>query len=93
MKGKRVRAVVSGMVQGVCFRYYTQRRAEEFGVNGWVCNRPDGRVEAVFEGQEDAVDRMVDWFRHGPPAAVVRDCRVTAERFSGEYVDFRVEPY
>jgi acylphosphatase len=67
----RKRVIVSGKVQEVFFRDSTQREAERAGVAGWVRNTPDGRVEAVFEGAEYAVQRLVDWCRQGPDAAEV----------------------
>ncbi|MFW6385143.1 MAG: acylphosphatase [Halodesulfurarchaeum sp.] len=75
----RVRVFVSGRVQGVFFRATTRERARETGVDGWVKNREDGRVEAVFEGPEDAVESMVDWCREGSPTARVEDVDVTYE--------------
>jgi acylphosphatase len=67
----RRRVVVHGYVQGVFFRDSTRRRASELGVMGWVSNRSDGTVEAVFEGPPDAVSAMVDWSRRGPRGADV----------------------
>jgi acylphosphatase len=67
----RSRIVVHGYVQGVFFRDSTRRRATQLGVTGWVSNRPDGTVEAVFEGAPDAVAAMVDWSRRGPRGADV----------------------
>ena len=68
--------VVSGDVQGVWFRETCRRRAEEEGVAGFVRNRSDGRVEAEFEGDAAAVERMIDWCRSGPPRADVRGVEV-----------------
>jgi acylphosphatase len=68
---KRSRVVVHGYVQGVFFRDSARRRALREGVAGWVSNRPDGTVEAVFEGEAEAVDRMVDFCREGPRGAQV----------------------
>jgi acylphosphatase len=68
---RRVRVVVSGRVQGVFFRVSCAERSRSLGVAGWVRNMPGGRVEAVFEGPEDAVDAMVTWCRSGPPGARV----------------------
>jgi len=62
---------VSGDVQGVFFRDSCRRLATEQRVNGWVRNLPDGRVEAAFEGEPDAVARLVDWARQGPRTAIV----------------------
>jgi acylphosphatase len=67
----RRRVVVHGYVQGVFFRDSTRRRASDLGVKGWVSNRSDGTVEAVFEGPPDAVSAMVDWSRRGPRGADV----------------------
>jgi acylphosphatase len=67
----RTRVVVSGLVQGVFFRDSCRREAMAAGVSGWVRNRSDGAVEAVFEGDERAVQRLVAWCRHGPPHAQV----------------------
>ena len=67
----RRRVVVHGYVQGVFFRDSTRRRASELGVAGWVSNRSDGTVEAVFEGKPDAVSALVDWSRRGPRGADV----------------------
>jgi acylphosphatase len=70
---ERVRAhvYVSGTVQGVYFRATTRDTAREHGVDGWVKNRPDGRVEAVFEGPRPAVEAMVEFCQEGSPAASV----------------------
>jgi acylphosphatase len=67
----RRRVVVHGRVQGVFFRDSTRRQADSLGVAGWVRNRPDGTVEAVFEGEPDAVERMMGWARRGPRGADV----------------------
>ena len=75
----RYRVLISGRVQGVFFRDTCRRMAERHGVNGWVRNLPDGRVEAVFEGSDGEVGRLVEWSRHGPGSAVVQGVRVQAE--------------
>jgi len=72
----RAHVLVSGRVQGVYFRATTRDRAREAGVDGWVRNLPDGRVEAVFEGPEDAVESMVAFCQEGSPAASVEDVEV-----------------
>jgi acylphosphatase len=71
--------VVRGFVQGVGFRYSAARAARARGVSGWVRNRPDGTVEAVFEGEPEAVEAMVRWFEEGPRGAEVRDAAVFDE--------------
>ena len=69
----------SGRVQGVFFRANTKRKADELGVNGWVRNLPDGRVEAVFEGEPDRVRALLDYCLHGQPYAKVRDYKAGEE--------------
>jgi acylphosphatase len=81
---RRTRVVVRGMVQGVFFRVAARDRARSLGVAGWIQNRPDGSVEAVFEGEDDPVDSMIDWCRRGPSGADVQDVEVTAEDPRGE---------
>jgi len=80
----RRHVIVRGTVQGVFFRASCQQEAFRQGVAGWVANRPDGSVEAVFEGSDDAVSRMVDWCRTGPPRAAVTDVEVSDEEPAGE---------
>ena len=75
----RYRVLISGQVQGVYFRAACQRMAWQRGVNGWVRNLDDGRVEAVFEGAPGDVQHLVDWSRHGPRLAVVSDITMQAE--------------
>ncbi|MCU0541788.1 MAG: acylphosphatase [Oscillatoriaceae cyanobacterium Prado104] len=69
----RVRVFVSGLVQGVGYRYSTVDRAKYLGLTGWVRNLPDGRVEAVFEGDRKVVESAIDWCRRGPSGAKVSD--------------------
>ncbi len=80
----RRRVVVHGRVQGVAFRYSVQRMALQRGVTGWVANRADGTVEAVFEGEPEAVERLVDFCREGPRGAEVERAEVTQEEPLGE---------
>ena len=77
----RRRVVIHGRVQGVFFRDSTRRLARQHGVAGWVANRPDGGVEAVFEGEEEAVGRLVAFSRKGPRGAEVRSVEVEEEEF------------
>jgi acylphosphatase len=79
----RKRVVARGRVQGVFFRDSTQREARAAGVAGWVTNRSDGAVEAVFEGDDAAVAQMVDFVRGGPGRADVEDIEVTDEEPEG----------
>lgn len=79
----RVRVVIYGWVQGVFFRDTTRRRAEQRGVNGWVRNRADGSVEAVFEGATNGVERLVGWAHRGPSRALVDKVEVYDEAPEG----------
>ena len=86
----RRRVVVHGHVQGVFFRDSVRRMAEQRGVSGRVANRPDGAVEAVFEGEPEAVARLVDFCREGPRGAQVESVDVFDEDPRGES-GFRVQ--
>ncbi len=79
----RCRVLISGQVQGVNFRHTCRRMAQQRGVNGWVRNLPDGRVEAVFEGAAADVEHLVEWARHGPVLAAVADVAVQSEQPEG----------
>ena len=79
----RRRVIVRGLVQGVFFRDSTRRLAQRHGVAGSVSNRPDGGVEAVFEGEADAVERLVAFSRQGPRGAQVDSVEVTEEEPEG----------
>lgn len=79
----RYRVLVAGRVQGVFFRDTCRRLAQQYGVAGWVRNLPDGRVEAVFEGRAEDVDRLLDWAHHGPRHAVVDHVHAQPERPEG----------
>ena len=83
MSRTRAHVFVSGRVQGVYFRATTRDTAREAGVDGWVRNLPDERVEAVFEGPEDAVESMVDFCHDGSSAATVEDVAVEREEPEG----------
>jgi acylphosphatase len=90
MEKKRVRVWVEGRVQGVAFRYYTRDAANREGVGGWVRNLDDGRVEAVFEGEAESVDRMALWCRTGSPGSRVDLVTVEEEHPQGEPGGFRI---
>lgn len=84
----RAHLIVNGIVQGVFFRAGTQRVATEHGVSGWVRNLHDGSVEAVLEGEEEAVKKVVEWSRRGPPGALVKKVQVDWEEYRGEFEGF-----
>ncbi len=86
----RAHVFVSGRVQGVFFRYETKHKARMRDVKGWVRNLPDGRVEAVFEGEEEAVKELIDFCKRGPPGARVTRVDVAWESYIGEFKDFEI---
>jgi len=79
----RRHVIVRGFVQGVFFRDSVRRLARQHGVSGWVANRADGAVEAVFEGEADAVERLVAFSGKGPRGAQVESVEVTEEEPEG----------
>jgi acylphosphatase len=85
---KTVRAIISGRVQGVCFRMETERAAEKCGVNGWVRNRRDGSVEALFQGESQNVNDVLKWCGQGPPMAIVTKVDVFDEPFQAGLAGF-----
>ena len=90
MKVRR-HAWISGRVQGVSFRFYTRDLAASLGVSGWVRNLPDGRVELLAEGEESAVEQVMDFCRKGPPGARVVEVEVKNENFLNEFTEFKVQ--
>jgi len=90
MAKARAHVFVSGRVQGVFFRVETRREANRRNVSGWVRNLPDRRVEAVFEGEKDNVERLIEFCRRGPPGARVNHVEVRWEHYNGEFRGFRI---
>jgi acylphosphatase len=90
VSARRVHLRITGRVQGVGFRYYTEREAGRLGVTGWVRNLPAGDVEVVAEGTDDALALLVDWCRQGPPSAGVTEVTVQWSPATREFADFRV---
>ncbi len=86
----RAHLIVSGRVQGVCFRAETQRAARTFGVSGWVRNKHDGTVEAVVEGAKKDVISLINWCNTGPPLSRVEKVNVTWQDCHGELSDFDI---
>ncbi len=87
---KQVQLFVRGRVQGVFFRASAQREAKRLGLTGWVKNRPDGAVEILAEGEEDALKELLGWAHHGPSAARVERVDVRWRSFVGDFSDFRI---
>lgn len=86
----RTRLRVSGRVQGVWYRGATQVEARKLGVDGWVRNRPDGSVEALIEGDADAVRALVDWCRTGPSGAHVVGFHESSEPVGDDLAGFEI---
>jgi acylphosphatase len=90
MAKTRAHVFVIGKVQGVFFRQRIQQQAQSFGLTGWVRNLLDGRVEAVFEGEENKVKSLVDYSHQGPSYAIVEHVDVNYEKYTGEFDDFQI---
>jgi acylphosphatase len=90
--GKKVRAhlLISGIVQGVAFRYYTQDIAQNLGVKGWVRNCWDGKVEIVVEGEEGKVKKLINWCYQGPGSAIVEKIDIEWGKYIGEINSFGI---
>lgn len=90
MTKKKIRVMIRGRVQGVFFRMETQHAARRIGVNGWVRNRRDGSVEALFAGDAEKIEEMLAWCGQGPPMARVDDVAVQETDDQETYTDFTV---
>lgn len=86
----RARIIIKGWVQGVAFRYKTKGAACEYQVTGWVRNKADGSVEAVFEGDKPQVESLLKWCEKGPKMAVVKEVDVSWEDYTGGFTDFDI---
>ena len=91
MEIARLHIVIEGIVQGVFYRASTIEESSKLGLTGWVKNCPDGRVEAVFEGEIDKIEQIVEWCKKGPPGAVVSNVETVLERATGEYDSFTIK--
>jgi len=86
----RIEVYVEGTVQGVGFRYFTQRIAKEIGVRGFVKNLPDGRVYIVAEGEKEQLDKFLSYVKKGPSMSVVRKVEINKVRKSEEFENFSI---
>jgi acylphosphatase len=86
----RARLVISGIVQGVGYRWSCRREAQGLGLTGWVRNLADGRVEALVQGTREQVERLIRWCYRGPEEARVSDVVVSYEEASDEFRDFGI---
>lgn len=87
----RAHIFISGRVQSVSFRGNTQKEAQKLGVTGWVRNLPDGRIEAILEGEKEKVEEMIKWAKRGPFWAKVNDFEVEWQEYQGEFNDFEIK--
>lgn len=87
---KRVHLKVYGLVQGVGFRWFTERKAKEIGVNGWVKNLWDGSVEIVAEGDEEVLKVFIEEIKKGPPLSRVEKVEERWENYKGEFDSFEI---
>lgn len=86
----RVRVLVTGYVQGIGFRWFLYKKAQECGATGWVHNLEDGRLEAVFEGSRDQVETMISHSRSGPESAHVTDVQIFWEQPEGKWDELEI---
>ena len=91
MEAARAHLFIQGRVQGVFYRAFTRNVAVKLGLNGWVKNVYDGRVEAVFEGDRTLIEQAVQHCRVGPPGAYVKDIEVVWEGYSGQEKGFEIK--
>ena len=87
----RFHIFVSGRVQGVFFRENTRRKAKKLGIKGWVQNLPDGRVEAVLEGEKEKLDELIAWAKAGPMFARVDGVEILSEDYQEEFDNFEIK--
>jgi len=88
---KRIHVYIRGRVQGVFFRAATRRFATTLNLTGWVRNMDDGRVEAVFEGEDSDMEKMIAWCKVGPPSSKVENVTTTEEQYKGSFHDFGIK--
>ncbi len=89
-ENRRARVIIEGTVQGVLFRHRTREEALKLRLKGWVKNRRDGSVEAVFEGEKEKVEQILKWCHRGPSAARVTEVHTIGEDYTGAFEDFSI---
>lgn len=87
----RVRVIISGVVQGVFFRSNIRSNANLLGIHGWVKNTRNEKVEIVFEGDKELVDKMVEYCHKGPPGAMIDKVDVFQEKYRGDFKEFVIK--
>ncbi|MCP6717933.1 MAG: acylphosphatase [Patescibacteria group bacterium] len=91
MEKVRAHIIVSGRVQGVGYRNNTFQQAQKIGLSGWVKNLEDGRVEAVFEGEKQEVEKIINWAKKGPLLANISDFKIDWQEHKGEFSNFEIK--
>jgi len=86
----RAHLIISGRVQGVFYRAFTEDIARGLNLKGWVRNTPNGDVEAVFEGEKSDIEKAIEHLKKGPPAAIVKNINISWEDFKGEFKSFEI---
>ncbi|MFC1663573.1 acylphosphatase [Patescibacteria group bacterium] len=89
-KFKRAHIFVIGKVQGVFFRLNTEERAKKLGITGWIKNLEDGRIEAIFEGKKESVEKIIKWTKMGPLTAKVNKADIKWQEYKDEFKDFEI---
>ena len=87
----RAHIIVSGRVQGVCYRQDTVKQAQKLGLSGWIKNLDDGRVEAVFEGEKKSVEKIINWAKKGSVFARVLNLNIDWQEYKGEFSNFEIK--
>ncbi|MCX6782185.1 MAG: acylphosphatase [Candidatus Magasanikbacteria bacterium] len=88
---KRIEAIIKGSVQGVGFRYYCHEEAKNLGLTGFAANLPCGKeVRIIAEGDEESLDKLALWLRHGPQGARVEAVEISENAYLGEFSDFKL---
>jgi len=90
MSFKSVYLVVSGRVQGVGFRYFALHKANEFEINGWIRNAPEGKVEIEAEGESQNIEAFIDWMKIGPSRAIIRNFSVSEISPPRKFTNFTI---
>jgi len=90
MKNIRAHVIISDNVQNVGFRFNTRIKARNLGLTGWIKNLPDGDVESVFEGEEDKVKGIIEWFKKGPFLSKINDVKVEFNEYKAEFESFEI---
>lgn len=81
---------ISGLVQGVGYRHFVRKKAQELNLTGWVCNLPDNRVEVVFQGEKTQIEKAIKECRKGPFLAEVEEVQVFWEEAKEQFSDFKI---